>query len=168
MLDKLVPKNLIRAADLSSASEESFTHPLNPRSEVRGHSLSDPTGLERLGVHLIRIAPGRESFAYHRHYGEEEFIYVVSGRGIAEIDDQDYEVGPGDFMGFPTPSVGHHMRNPFSEELVYLSGGERHPLEVAEFPRHGILQVRSGQQISMVPTSAAEAFVGFEKVGGTR
>ena len=45
---------------------------------------------------------------------------------VAEIDGGEHEVGPGDFMGFPTPSLGHHLRNPFDEDLVYLMGGERH------------------------------------------
>ena len=38
-------------------------------------------------------------------------------------------------MGFPTPSVAHHLRNPFNEDLVYLMGGERREMEIADFPR---------------------------------
>ena len=72
----------------------------------------------------MRVAPGKESFIYHTHYYEEEWIYILSGRGVAEIDGAEHEVGPGDFMGFATPSVAHHLRNPFDVELVYLCGGE--------------------------------------------
>ena len=49
---------------------------------------------------------------------------MLSGRGIARIDDHEYEVSAGDFMGFPTPSVAHHLTNPFDEDLTYLMGGE--------------------------------------------
>ena len=42
---------------------------------------------------------------------------------MAEIDDEDLVVSPGDFMAFPTPSVTHHLKNPFDEELVYLTNG---------------------------------------------
>ena len=77
----------------------------------------------------------KESFVYHAHDQEEEWIYLISGRGIAEIDSEEFEVGAGDFMGFPTPSVAHHMRNPFDEELVYLMGGENLDVEIADFPR---------------------------------
>jgi len=37
----------------------------------------------------------------------------------------------GDFMGFPAPSVGHHLRNPFDADLIYLMGGDRHGTIVA-------------------------------------
>ena len=107
------------------------------------------------------VAPGKESFVYHAHHGEEEFLYIVSGRGVAEIGDQQFEVGPGDFMGFPTPSVGHHLRNPYGEDLVYLSGGERKPMEVADFPRHGKRLVRVGTQASVYDGSGVEIFPGM-------
>ena len=152
--------SLIRAAALVSTDEESFSHPLNPRSEVHGHSLGDAVGLLRIGVHLLRVPPGKESFAYHRHHAEEEWMYILAGRGMADIGDEELEVGPGDFLGFPAPSVGHHLRNPFAEDLVYLSGGERRDLEVAEFPRIGKHSVRFGRRISLFDSSAAERFPG--------
>ncbi len=148
-------KPLVRASE-RAAVPESMTHPLNPNSEIHGHSLSDLVGLERLGVHLLRIPPGKESFAYHSHQGEEEFIYIISGRGIAEIGDESFEVGPGDFMGFPTPSVGHHLRNPYDEELVYISGGERRPIEIADFPRLGQRAVRVGMKMTIFPVESGK------------
>jgi uncharacterized cupin superfamily protein len=147
---------LVRAAE--RGAEEEYSHPLNPRSLIRGVSLSESAGLRRIGVHLFRVPPGKESLAYHAHHGEEEFLYILSGRGIAEIDGQEHEVGPGDFMGFAAPSVGHNLRNPFDEELVYLSGGERHELEIADFPRHGKRMVRCGPRLSLHPLDSAEAF----------
>jgi len=156
------PTPLMRAADRASLPEESFSHPLNPRSEVHGFSLSDAAGLSRVGVHLVRIPPGKESFVFHAHYGEEEFVYILSGRGIAEIGDEEHEVGPGDFMGFPTPSVGHHLRNPFAEDLVYLSGGERRAMEVADYPRLGKRIVRVGGAASLHAIEGAEDFAGLE------
>jgi uncharacterized cupin superfamily protein len=146
---------LFRAADHERVKEQSQSHPLNPNSLIRGVSLSEQVGLQRLGVHLLRIAPGKESFIFHSHHSEEEFLYILSGRGIAEIGDESFEVGPGDFMGFPTPSVGHHLKNPFAEELVYLSGGERTAVEVADFPRLGKRLVRFGTQVSIFDVAAA-------------
>ncbi|MEM9491829.1 MAG: cupin, partial [Myxococcota bacterium] len=74
------------------------------------------------------------------------------------------EVGPGDFMGFPTPSVAHHLRNPFDEELVYLSGGERKSMEIADFPRLGKRLLRVGSKVSITSTEGDEPFPGFEPV----
>jgi uncharacterized cupin superfamily protein len=140
---------LFRAADHARVKEESQSHPLNPNSQIRGVSLSEQVGLQRLGIHLLRIAPGKESFIFHSHQSEEEFLYILSGRGIAEIGDESFEVGPGDFMGFPTPSVAHHLRNTFEEELVYITGGERREVEVADFPRIGKRLVRFGMKASI-------------------
>jgi uncharacterized cupin superfamily protein len=121
-------------------------------------SLGDDVGLERIGVHLIRVPPGKESCIYHAHAAEEEWIYILSGRGVAEIDDEEHEVGPGDFMGFPTPSVAHQLRNPFDEDLVYLVGGERRDMEVGEFPRLGKHAIRIGREAYLVDSAALEPF----------
>jgi len=128
--------NLLRAQDIV-AVEQTFSHPWNPTSRITGTRLAPLVGLKRTGVSLARIPPGKESFVYHLHHREEEWIYILSGRGIAEIDDQQFEVGPGDFMGFPTPSVAHHLRNPYEQDLVYLMGGENLDVEIADFPRLG-------------------------------
>jgi uncharacterized cupin superfamily protein len=153
--------HLIRADDRAQMKEESASHPLNPNSLIHGVSLSETCGLQRLGIHWLRIPPGKESFVYHRHLGEEEFLFILSGRGVAIIDGEEHEVGPGDFMAFPTPSVGHHLRNPFSEDLVYLSGGERHRTEVAEYPQLGKWMVRVGMATSIFDGAAAEAYPGL-------
>jgi len=157
----------VRASDRTAANEESMSHPLNPHSRIHGHSLSDAVGLQRLGIHLLRVPPGKESFAYHRHFGEEEFLFILSGRGIAEIDDQEHEVGPGDFVGFPT-GVAHHLRNPFDQDLVYISGGERHAAETSDFPRLGKHLVRVGGSVSLFPSGTAEPFPGLPGVPGTK
>jgi uncharacterized cupin superfamily protein len=147
---------LIRAQDRARIPEETAKHPLNPNSEIRGWSLSDLVGLKRCGLYLIRISPGKESFILHAHHVQEEFMYVLEGRGLAQIGDQEHEVGPGDFIGFPTPSVAHHLRNPFAEELVYLSGGEKGEFEVADFPSVGKRLVTAGKEVKLYPIAAGE------------
>ena len=133
--------HLLRASEIEAKSGTG-SHPWNEKSEIHGFMLARATNLKRTGVSLARLAPGKESFLYHLHHCEEEWIYILSGRGVAEIDDEELEVGPGDFMGFPTPSVAHHLRNPFGEDLVYLMGGENLDHEVADFPKLGKRMVR--------------------------
>ena len=128
---------LVRAKALAELPEIAFQHPLNPKSEIHMRSLGDLAGLQRMGVHVARVPPGKESFVYHYHHYEEEFVYVIAGRGLAEIGDATYEVGPGDVMLFPARVVAHHLTNPFTEDLVYLMGGTRHDVEIGEFPRLG-------------------------------
>jgi uncharacterized cupin superfamily protein len=140
--------NIVRAADASAHAQE-FSHPWNPASQMFGTQLARSVGLKRTGVNFIRVPAGKESFVYHSHRFEEEWIYVLSGRAIARIDGAEYELGPGDFAGFPTPSVAHLMRNPGPDELVYLVGGENREFDIAEFPDLGKRLVRAGKQVDI-------------------
>jgi uncharacterized cupin superfamily protein len=165
MSDATSKPNLIRAAEHSShgAFRWTFSHPLNPASSVEGFALSRIAGLGRAAVNLMRVPPGKESFAFHRHAAEEEWLYILSGRGVAEIGDSTFEVGPGDYMGFPADGPAHHLRNPYDEELVYLAGGEQHDVEIADFPRAGKRLIRVGEKIALHDLATSEAFPGYEK-----
>ena len=140
--------NLVRAADIAAHSQE-FSHPWNPNSQMFGTQLALSVGLKRTGVNFIRVPAGKESYIYHSHQHEEEWIYVLSGKAIALIDDVEYEVNAGDFIGFPAPSVAHHMRNPGPEDLVYLVGGENRENEVVEFPTLKKRMERRGKQMDV-------------------
>jgi uncharacterized cupin superfamily protein len=120
-----------------TAHERAFSQRLNPNSSLMRTGLSRLAGLKRAHVTLGRLMPGKDSFAYHAHMLEEEWIYILSGRAVAEIDGQRYDVGAGDFMAFPPPGVAHLLRNPFESELVYLMGGEALPLDVLDYPTLG-------------------------------
>ncbi len=148
---------LLRAQQIE-ASLQTFSHPWNPQSEIIGAYLGRTVGLKRTGVNLAKIPPKKESFVYHFHHREEEWIYILSGHGIAEIDDQEFEVHPGDFMAFPTPSVAHHLRNPGDQELVYLMGGENLEVEVADFPHLGKRMFRQGEVVEISNLSDIESF----------
>ena len=149
--------NIVRAADIARHAQQ-FSHPWNPNSEMLGTQLARSVGLKRTGVNFIRVPAGRESYVYHSHHYEEEWIYVLSGRAITLIDDVEYEVGAGDFIGFPTPSVPHLMKNPGPDDLVYLSGGENREFDVAEFPGLGKRMIRRGNQVEIYDVADAQSF----------
>lgn len=155
---------LLRAADIASRSQ-SFSHPWNPQSELTGYQMGKSTGLRRTGVNFARMAPGKESFVYHSHWTEEEWIYILEGRGVARIDGVDYEVGTGDFMAFPTPGVAHHLRNPFEVELVYLMGGENRETEVADFPDVGKRMFRHPKGLDIYDLKDARMFGPLDEPG---
>lgn len=140
--------NIVRAADIAAHAQE-FSHPWNANSLMRGTQLARSVGLKRTGVNFIRVPAGRESFIYHAHQHEEEWIYVLEGRALALIDDVEYEVGPGDFIGFPAPSVAHQLRNPGPGDLVYLTGGENRDFDVTDFPKLGKRVVRNGKDVQV-------------------
>jgi uncharacterized cupin superfamily protein len=138
---------LLRRADIAAAEQGPHCHPWNPNSELHGVQLARALGLKRAMVAIARMPAGKESFIYHAHRHEEEWLYILSGQGIAEIDGADYPVQAGDFMAFPAPSLAHHLRNLGPEDLVYLMGGEYRDLEVATFPNLGKIMVRDGDEI---------------------
>ena len=153
---------LLRATDIETRAQ-SFAHPWNPRSELIGYQMGKSTGLRRLGVNFARMPPGKESFVYHSHWNEEEWIYILSGRGIARIDEVDYEVSAGDFMAFPTPGVAHHLKNPFQEDLVYLMGGENREIDVADFPDLGKRMFRHAKGVEIFDLDAAKTLGPLEE-----
>ncbi len=126
---------LLKAADIQAIPEEVRVHALDPGAVRHTRSLGDAVGLSTIGVHLVHLKPGKTSSVYHYHHHDEEWIYVLCGRGVAEIGDEKFEVGPGDFMGFVAGSLPHSLTNTNAEDLVYLVGGNRLPFDVCDYPR---------------------------------
>ena len=114
-------------------------HPLNERSTIFMTRLSDPTGLTHLGVSMARVPPGKESFALHVHSIHEEWIFVLSGEGVVQLDEHEYPIAPGDFVGFPAGGPPHLVKNPSDTELVYLQGGDRREGDRGHFPDLGLV-----------------------------
>ena len=137
---------LLRAADIEMLDEQVYVHQFNPKAIRHTKSLGDEVGLSQVGIHLVRVAPGDESTQHHLHLIEEEFIYILSGLGMAAIGNETYEVGPGDFMGFAAGSPPHSMSNPFEVDLVYLAGGDRSEVDICIYPRIKLKQYRVKNQ----------------------
>jgi uncharacterized cupin superfamily protein len=129
------PPALLSATTIEALPARRHVHQFNANAVRLTRTLSEVVGLTRLGVHIVRLEPGRESTQYHYHDADEEFLYVISGHGIAEIGDDRFDIGPGDFMGFTAPSQPHTLTNPYDEDLVYLMAGERNPHDVVHYPR---------------------------------
>ena len=143
------PRPLLKKADIAQIEETAFQHRLNDNAVRHTKSLGKAAGMSRLGVHLVRLEPGRESTEYHFHHHEEEFLYILSGRGETDIGEETHRVEAGDFMGFSAPSLPHVMRNPFAEDLVYLMGGQSLADDVTEYPRINkfLYKVRGERQL---------------------
>ncbi|MDZ4058196.1 MAG: cupin domain-containing protein, partial [Polynucleobacter sp.] len=116
-------------------------------------------GLKRTGVSLVRLPPGKESFAYHMHHREEEWVYVVSGVAVTTIDGEEHVLSEGDFVAFPTPSAAHIMANRTEEDVVYLMGGENLTEEVADFPTLDRRMIKLGDALSIYTLSDGKPFI---------
>lgn len=151
------PRVLVRAGERGPA--RAYRHPENPRSEVYLTPLSRPAGLSRLAVVHTRVPAGKESFVHHVHRHDEEWAYVLSGRGVAELGDREEEIGPGDFLGYPANGEPHHLRAAPAEDLVYLQGGDawtRSTIEIVDMPRLGLRRTFVGtRDVATFPLDAA-------------
>ncbi|RDS79873.1 cupin domain-containing protein [Dyella monticola] len=139
------PSQLLTAVDIEAMSASISVHDLNPNAVRHKKSLGDSVGLTQLGVYIITIMPGHESSEYHRHLYEEEFAYVLSGRGEAQIGEQVCSIGPGDFLGFARRGPAHVMVNTGSEPLVCLVSGQRLEHDVCDYPRKGLRLYIAGE-----------------------
>ena len=130
------PACYLRAGEIAGR-QKWFSQRLNPKSRLGGTPLATIAGFTRTGVDVVRLPPGAESFPYHSHAFEEEWLYVLSGRGLALVDGKELRLEAGDFLGFPAPSVPHLTRNDGDADLVYLEGGERRGVDVIDYPALG-------------------------------
>ena len=131
------PKHLVRTRELDPAEAVHIRHPYNENSEIYVQRLAERCGMARVIVTLARVPPGKESFILHAHLLHEEFLYVLEGAGTAVIGETEVAVGPGDFMGLPIDGTPHTLKNTGHTDLVYLMGGERGLLDVAQYPTVG-------------------------------
>ena len=80
--------------------------------------LKDNKTLKNLVVSSTTLHP-KQSTRGHKHIGQEEVYYFVSGRGIMELDDQSFYVGPGDVV-LIEDGVFHRVHNSEDKELYFV------------------------------------------------
>ena len=128
-------KYLVTAEEIAAMEGLHKAHFLNDNARRTNKSLGDLTGLTGIGFHVIEVAPGRETTEYHRHYHEDEAVFVLAGTATAEIGDETVAIKPGDFIGYRKGGKAHTIRNTGSETLRMIVVGERLPYDVGDYPR---------------------------------
>jgi len=162
------PKHIVRTGQTDWSKARRGRHPFNPASEMRIAPLGDLAGMSRIGVHLIRIPPGKESFIPHAHSVSEEFVFILEGVGEMVMDGVGHPVGPGDFVGFPTDGVVHSLRSKGPGDLVYLTAGERVAVEVADMPSIGKTTVLRQGRMELFGEDGVERLTGAEWMARTK
>ncbi|KEO60922.1 cupin domain-containing protein [Thioclava indica] len=125
---------LIRAGEIAAMEGLAKTHFLNSNAQRINKSLGDATGLTGIGVHIIEVMPGCESTEFHRHFHEDEAIFVLSGHATARIGEAREPIGPGDFIGYRAGGAAHTILNTGTEVLRLLVIGQRLAHDVADYP----------------------------------
>jgi len=112
---------------IAAASCPETSHQYPNSDEYNGHqrSIGRLAGLQKIGVNLMRLAPGERSSWPHAEEKEEEFVYVLEGEVDAWIDGDIHAMRPGDLAAFPAGTgVCHCFINNSERECLLLVGGE--------------------------------------------
>ena len=89
-----------------------------------GAALGEHLGLKTLGIHHMRLLPGRRTSLPHAESHEEEFVYVIAGRPDVWLDGVLHPLAPGDCVGFPAGTgLAHSFLNNSAEEVELLVVG---------------------------------------------
>jgi uncharacterized cupin superfamily protein len=101
----------------------------------RRKQLGDAAGNEALGASIFEIPPGKGSFPYHYHTGNEEAMYVLDGTATLRLEDTEHEVEPGDYVAFPADETGaHRLRNEGEEPVRLLMVSTMNEPDVLVYP----------------------------------
>jgi uncharacterized cupin superfamily protein len=144
------------AADAAPRPKRSFyPPPFSARVEGRDKRiLGEIFGLKNFGVNLTRLEPGAQSALMHRHFKQDEFIYVLEGTPTLVTDKGEVPLSPGQCAGFAAGGVAHHLVNRSNAPVVFLekrrvSAGRHRPpgragragrLSVHAERRHAVLR----------------------------
>lgn len=112
--------------DTRAVPEDDSPYPGSDERLGYSRAIGRAAGLQKLGLHLERVPPGRRTSYPHAHLGEEEFVYVVEGEIDAWIDGALHRMRAGDLAAFPAGTgVCHSFLNNGTRDALLLVGGER-------------------------------------------
>ncbi|MBD1913349.1 MULTISPECIES: cupin domain-containing protein [unclassified Leptolyngbya] len=127
-------KYILKKEEIENYAGIEKTHFLNENARRLNKSLGDLTGLTGIGFHIIEVQPGCESTELHRHYHEDECVYILEGEAEATIGDQKYAVKAGDFIGYRAGGEAHCLRNNGDTVLKCIVVGQRLEHDVGDYP----------------------------------
>ena len=114
---------IVAASDLPALDYRTDEGPLPVACRFR--ALSDAAGLSQMGVKIREIEPGHAGTHLHYHDTEEEWAYVLSGKGRLVLQPHEVVVRAGHFAAFPPGPAPHHFIAEGDQPLVLIEGGER-------------------------------------------
>jgi uncharacterized cupin superfamily protein len=93
-------------------------------------------GLSRLGVHHVRLPPGRRTSFPHAESQEDEFIHVLEGEPDLWLDGVLHRLRPGDGVGFPAGTGRSHsfLNNTDREVRLMVVGDTPRPDNKVLYP----------------------------------
>ena len=128
---------VIKSEAISKIAPKTKTHFLNQNASRIERSLAEATGLSEIDFAIMEVEPGEESTEHHKHYHEEECVYILEGEGVARIGSESYAVSAGDFIGYRAGGLAHSIQNTGKNTLRCINVSQRKAHDVADYPRKG-------------------------------
>ena len=130
-------KYVLTAAEIEAMPGKVKTHFLNENARRNEKSLATATGMTELGFSIVEVEPGDESTEHHKHYHEEECVYVLEGQGEARIGAEVHEIHAGDFIGYRKGGLAHSLKNTGKYPLRCIVVSQYKDHDVSDYPRRG-------------------------------
>ena len=103
-------------------------------------AIGDAAGTRGVGVHRVRVEPGKLPTPPHSHGASEELYFVLAGSGLAWQDEVVHEVRPLDCVIHRADEHEHtFVGGP--DGLEYIVFGTRHPTEIGWLPRSRAIRI---------------------------
>ncbi len=126
-------KYILTKGDIDSHEGIKKTHFLNDNAQRVNKSLGDLTGLTGFAFHIIEVQPGDQTTEMHKHYHEDECVYILEGQAEATIGNDVYIVKAGDFIGYRAGGLAHTLFNNGDCVLKCIVGGQRLDRDVGDY-----------------------------------
>ena len=92
-------------------------------------------GAEKLGYSFFKVTPGKTSFPYHTHTGNEEMMYIITGAATLRFGNEDLQVTAGDVIACPPGSdYPHQLINTGAADLTYLVVSTMEYPDISQYP----------------------------------
>ena len=113
--------------------------------QIRRKQLGGAAGGERLGCSLYELPPGKKSWPYHYHTGNEEAIFVLDGEGTLRIENDERNLEADDYVAFPVgEEYARRVINDSEATLRYLCFSTMREPDVSVYPDSGKMGVFAG------------------------
>jgi uncharacterized cupin superfamily protein len=108
-----------------------------PRFEAALGDIDGALGTTQIGATLHVVPAGKTAWPYHRHHGNDEIFFILSGSGTYRVGDQMKPVKAGDLIGAPAGGEAHQIINSSGGELRYIAFANHGRADVVEYPDSG-------------------------------
>ena len=134
-------------SNINNISKEYMYDP-DFQSKIKTVLIGDAIGCEKIYVNMDYVKPGAESVKYHSHSKQEEFFFIIRGKGILRIDGENVLIGKGDVISKPGgKDITHQFINNSSEILQILDVGTREKDDIVTYPDENIIYLKNKKKV---------------------